>query len=125
MGIRPDQLSALQRGGIIVNVIHRRPDCIQGSILHVVNIIELIPAVGIQHRNSVGDAAISHIVVPVSAFHQTYIYGIGSGTDEVFPDLLIGSTDCGDDGNDSGDTNDNAQHRQQGTQLVSPDSLKR
>ena len=47
-----------------------------------------------------------------------------SRNDQVLLDLLVGALNGGHDGDDRGDTDNNAQHRQKGTHFICPQTIK-
>ena len=69
--------------------------------------------------------------LPVGEVHgaavlrQLHLHHVVAGTDEVLLDLLVGTTDGGDDGDDGGNADDDAQHGQKRPQLMAPHALQR
>ena len=68
-----------------------------------------------------------YTVVIKIRFRITIVQGdadrVPSGADQILLDLFTGTLNRRNDGDDRGDTDDNAQHRKEGSHFVRPDSL--
>ena len=111
MGIRSDELPALQGRIIIKNVIHCRPHRVQRGVLHMINVVQIFPCLCAEHRNPRRNTAVCHVIIPVSALHQPHVDRVGTGTDEVLPNLFVGSLNGRDNGDDGRDTDNDTQRR--------------
>ena len=100
------------------------PAQIARHIFHMRNLLELFNHFVRHKRHALRNAVVLHLVFPLSLM-QRNLDGILTGSDQVLLNLLICSLNCRYNRNNSCNTDNNSQHRQEGTHLVSPDSAER
>ena len=119
-----------------ITVIHAEDLRAGNAVVAVVNGVVVVAAAGIErrifhvfyrldffhrglvtNRDAVRQAVIQHFVL-IIALIQLNLHRVCAGADEVLFDLLIRALDGGHDGDDRGDTDDDAEHRQERAHFV-------
>ena len=96
---------------------------VQGHIRHAAQLAHLVPHLGGNAGHALRQIHVAQLHL-IAVLRQLHAHHVVARTDEVLLDLLVGALNGRHDGDDGGDTDDDAQHGQKRPQLMTPYALK-